>query len=135
TLDNLMANTAKVAGKKRESLEASGELVKVSRSLVRLDTNVDLKMDWDNWKIQPMDTARMLALCKEWGFNSLANQIRALDGDVALAAPAAPAQSELFSGEELFPFGANAPAETAEPAGVTRWGPACHPIHQPAALD
>lgn len=123
TLDNLMANTAKVTGKKRESLEASAELVKTSRSLVRLDTNVDLPFDWDGWKLRSMDTARLLGLFKEWGFTGLANQVRASDGDVAeptgaLTRADAPAQGELFApGEELFPFGANASPDNADANG------------------
>ncbi len=48
-------------------------------------------------------------LFQEWGFHSLANQFR--DSSRTTAA----VQGELFSGDELFPFGANAPAETVEP--------------------
>jgi DNA polymerase-1 len=112
TLDNLLANVDKVKGaKKQEALRASVEKVDVSRRLVRLATDVPLTLDWEGWKLRPMDTERLLALCREWGFNNLAGQIR------ALAKSAAPVQGELFvAGEEMFPFGANAP-ET-EPVGA-----------------
>lgn len=129
TLDNLLANTARVPGKKREALEASGEIIKLSRRLVRLDTNVDVPLTWDAWKVQPMDTDRLLALCREWGFNTLAGQIRALGG-----APAAPAQAEMFAGEELFPFGANAP--DGEKADAPReWRPVYTLIDTPEAFE
>lgn len=107
TLDNLMANLDKVAGaKKQESLRASRELVQKSRQLVRLADDVPLQVDWEGWKLQPLDRERLLRCCREWGFQSLAQQIRMQSEEPA----AAPVQSELFpsNGEELFPFGANA---------------------------
>jgi DNA polymerase-1 len=158
TLDNLLANTARVTGKKRESLETSGEIVKLSRSLVRLDTNMDIPLTWHAWKIHPIDTPRMLTLCKEWGFHSLANQVRALgeaagDDPFAPVAPSAPIQGDLFSGatpaadsfdgEELFPFGANAPADAAPDArgeltvapDLTHWQPTYSLIDTSEKLD
>src|SRR5262245_21276776 len=111
TLDNLLANVDKVPGKKQESLRASGTAVLVSRQLVRLATDVPLKLDWEGWKPRAMDTERLLAQCREWGFQSLAGQIRALGGKSA-----APVQGELFAaGEELFPFGANEAAAEKVP--------------------
>ncbi|MFO0842239.1 MAG: DNA polymerase I [Gemmataceae bacterium] len=122
TLDNLMANIDKVPGaKKQESLRASVGLVAVSRRLVRLADDVPVKLDWDAWKPGPIDTERMLALCRDWGFHSLAGQIRSLAGKSA----AAPAQGELFSEAEMFPFGANADdgegEAPAEPPRDTAW--------------
>ncbi|MGL4553093.1 MAG: DNA polymerase I, partial [Gemmataceae bacterium] len=90
---------------------------------------VELPIDWDGWRLQPMDTARLMTLCKEWGFNSLANQIRALDGDVPDTSAPVPVQ------EELFPFGANAPAAEPEPAPAVGWNPAYRLIDTPEAFD
>ncbi len=109
TLDNLLKNIDKVPGaKKQESLRASSSLLGVSRQLVRLVDNVPIEMNWDAWKPGPIDTERMLELCREWGFNSLAREIRALGHQSSGST-----QAELFSQEELFPFGANA-APTSE---------------------
>src|SRR5262249_17435392 len=70
------------------------------------------------WKLQPIDTERMVALCQEFGFQSLTNQVRALARTSTTsvpgtppAAPPGPVQGDLFAGEELFPFGANATEE------------------------
>lgn len=103
TLDNLLANVDKVKGaKKQESLRASGDIVAKSRRLVKLETNVPMRLDWDGWRLRDaIDVERMLALCREWGFHSLGNQIR------TLGKAQTPSQGELF-GEETFPFGANA---------------------------
>jgi DNA polymerase-1 len=112
TLDNLLANIDKVQGaKKQEALRASRDLVAVSRRLVRLSTETPIQMDWEGWKLRPVNTERMLALCREWGFQSLASQIRTM-GQPAVK------QAELFGdGEEMFPFGANAPQEETPPSG------------------
>jgi DNA polymerase-1 len=109
TLDNLLANVDKVPGKKQQVLRESGERIALSRQLVRLDDHVPIEFDWEGWKLRPIDAPRLLELCREWGFQSLAGQIRAMSRGQE---PAAPVQAELFAaGEELFPFGANAPAQ------------------------
>ncbi len=108
TLENILANVDRIAGAKRqENLRAAGPIVALSRSLVRLATDVPITFDWEGWRMKPIHTEQMLALCREWGFHSLAGQVR------ALAKSAAPTQRELFptDGEEMFPFGANAREE------------------------
>ncbi|MBY0228718.1 MAG: DNA polymerase I [Gemmataceae bacterium] len=125
TLDNLMANTAKVTGKKREALEAAGETVKLSRSLVKLADDVPIPMEWDRWKVQTPDAEAFIALCKEWGFTGFAAQVRGI-AEREGAPPAEPVQRGLFdapppAGEELFPFGANV-AEDAPARPEEGWG-------------
>ncbi len=123
TLEGVLANIDKVPGaKKQEALRAAGPTLALSRQLVRLADDVPVKMDWDAWRLAPIDLDRFLALCHECGLHSLASQARA----VSRAAPppkgkdkaASPQQGELFgAGEEMFPFGANAPPpESAPPA-------------------
>ncbi len=111
TLDNLLASLDKVKGKLRESLAAAGETVALSRRLVRLADDVPMSLDWDAWKLRPLDAPKLLALCQDYGFRSLADQVRKLTG---YAGPVAVGtQKELFASEpvepveELFPFGAN----------------------------
>jgi DNA polymerase-1 len=125
TLENVLANVEKISGlKRRENLRAAGPTVALSRQLVRLATDVPVELDWDAWRVRQPDTERLLALCQEWGFQSLASQVRA----AARPAKAAPVQKQLFAdGEELFPFGANAEAEAeaeqpAKPAAAARPG-------------
>src|SRR5262249_46659439 len=117
TLEGVLANIDKVSGAKRqENLRAAGPVVALSRPLVRLATDVPIEADWEGWKLRPIDAERLLVLCREWGFQSLAGQVR-LQGKAA-----APARGELFAagnGEELFPFGANAPEAEATPSPPT----------------
>jgi DNA polymerase-1 len=145
-LDNILANADRVSGaKKQENLRAAGPTVALSRQLVRLADDVPIALDWDAWRLQPPDVDRFLALCQEWGFHSLANQVRAMrpaegqppPGADAPGSPAAQ-QGELFSGEEMFPFGANAAeaptADGAAPAGDA-WPHTYHLVDTPKAFQ
>jgi DNA polymerase-1 len=125
TLENILAHIDRVPGAKRqESLRNAGDIIERTRKLVRLDTNVPLKLDWDAWRLRDPDVPRLRQLFQEWGFHSLANQLR------ESGRTAGQSQGELFAAEELFPFGANAPAEAAEspatgetpvPPGADNW--------------
>jgi DNA polymerase-1 len=78
TLDNLLANIDRVAGaKKQESLRASGELVQLSRRLVRLASDVPLEMSWEGWRLRPPDYGSLVSLLQNWGFRGLTDQVRA----------------------------------------------------------
>jgi DNA polymerase I len=115
TLDKLMANLDKVAGAKRqEHLKAAQPNLELSRRLVRLADDVPLQWDWDAWRLRDIDTPKMLDLCRELGFRTLASEVR------QAVQPAAPMQAGLFpeDGEESFPFGANAPAAAEASGGV-----------------
>lgn len=128
TLDNLLANIDKVPGaKKQENLRAWAAGEQTSRTLVRLDTNVPITMDWDAWKLQTMDEPALVALCREWGFRTLLAQIQG--PGAAAVADAPPAQGELF------PFGANtepavSPAAEA-PKPPSDWNATYHLVDTP----
>jgi DNA polymerase-1 len=108
TLENVLANIDKVAGKKRqESLREAVKEIPRTRDLVRLATDVPIKLDWDAWRLRGVDVEKFLALCREWGFHSLANQVRNLS--VAHGQSSVAEEHEPIQGE-LFPFGANSPA-------------------------
>jgi 5'-3' exonuclease len=99
SLENILANIDRIPGAKRqESLRNSGDIIERARKLVRLDTNVPLELDWDAWRLRDLDVPRLRQLFQEWGFHSLANQLRE------------PGSSGGAVQGELFPFGANADA-------------------------
>jgi len=76
TVDNLLANLAKVSGAKRkENLEASRETLKMGRQLIALDTNLNLPLDWDALRITPADSKALKALCAECGFHGFLAEI------------------------------------------------------------
>jgi DNA polymerase-1 len=109
TLDNLLAHLDEVAGAKRkENLRAAQPTLERTRSLVRLATDVPIPLTWDEWKLRDVDGPKLLELFQEWGFRSMAADLRA-----QLMTKRAD-QPELFGGED-FNFGANAGA-AEEPA-------------------
>jgi DNA polymerase-1 len=109
TLDQLLAQVDQVPGKKGEALKASAEIVRKSRQLVRLERHVDLEMDWEGWKLRDWDAPRLLALFRDWGFRSFAEQVRAASKGLVAAdaddtGPATPArrpvQRQLFASDD-----------------------------------
>ena len=48
----------------------------MSRQLVRLADDVPVPLEWDAWRLQEIDAPKMLDLCRELGFRSLAAEIR-----------------------------------------------------------
>jgi DNA polymerase-1 len=139
TLENVLANIDKVPGaKKQEALRDSVATIPLTRQLVRLATDVPVQMDWGAWKLREPDAPRLVELFQEWGFHSLANQFRGADRPAA--APAV--QGELFSeGDELFPFGANAPADGKDGAAANggeskpNWPHTYHLVDTAAKFD
>jgi len=123
TLEKLLNNIDKVSGAKRQQeLKAFLPRFATSRQLVELKTDVPVAIDWDAWRLKPMDTPRLLALFQEWGFHNLGRQLREAAGN------SAPEQGSLFGeGEELFPFGANASPEPVVQAARLQAVPAGEP--------
>jgi DNA polymerase-1 len=111
TIENILANIDNISGAKRkENLRASRDKVPLTRKLVRLATDVPVDLEWEAWRVRPLDVPRLLELCKEFGFRSLAEQIK--------SAGSAPVQRTLFDEPGVdFKFGANAePAADGAPA-------------------
>ena len=70
TLDNLLANVAKVSGAKRkENLTNFADVARRARSLIVLRDDLDLKLDWDALRTSPPDVKAVKALCNECGFH------------------------------------------------------------------
>ncbi len=110
TLDNLMAHLDEVSGAKRqENLRASVPTLELTRTLVRLATDVPVEMDWDQWRLRDMDVPQLLALLQECGIRGLAVELRAMQPTKRADQP------ELFGAEE-FAFGANAVEEEPPPS-------------------
>jgi len=100
TLENILANIERIPGAKRqENLRASQEQIRLSRSLVRLDTDVPMKLDWEGWRVRPPDVKRLLRLFQEWNFNRFADTVRSEFKEEKLPAPSAAVQQrDLFAG-------------------------------------
>ncbi|HEX4591684.1 MAG TPA: 5'-3' exonuclease H3TH domain-containing protein, partial [Gemmataceae bacterium] len=77
TLDNLLAHVDELPkGKMKENIQANSEKVLLSRKLVRLESNVPLAMDWDQWRVHDYDAGKLLPLFEEAGFRGFSNKMR-----------------------------------------------------------
>jgi DNA polymerase-1 len=137
SLDNLLANLDRVASAKtREAVRAAAGQLALSRRLVRLDTAVPLDMDWEGWRRQEPDHARLLELFQGWGFRRLADQMRAAvrthGAGPKATRPDRSKQQELFAEPDAFPFGANRAPEARPPAAA--WQAAYHLVNTPQKL-
>ncbi len=98
TIENILANAEQLKGRVRENLKSHAEQLKLSRELVVLKRDVDLKCDWDAWRLQPFDFPTLLELFQECGFHRYANEVRTDYKPVVQAKPRADGQGDLFSG-------------------------------------
>ncbi|MGF1579520.1 MAG: DNA polymerase I [Gemmataceae bacterium] len=77
TLENLVANVKKVKGPKRQAaIEESLPNLERTRQLVRLKTNVPMKLDWEGWRRKPLNVPKLSEMFREWGFNSFTAQVQ-----------------------------------------------------------
>jgi DNA polymerase-1 len=78
TLDEVLANTDKIKGKKAERIRESTDIALLSRKLVRLDTDVPVVVPWRRAQVTSINSAAALQLCEEFGFRSLAERVAGL---------------------------------------------------------
>ncbi len=77
TLDHVLANADKAQGKKlQENLIAFADQARMSRELVRLRTDLPLKIDFDAARIQTPDRATLDAFFKLLNFSRFASAMR-----------------------------------------------------------
>jgi DNA polymerase I len=76
TLDNLLANADAISGKIGESLRASFDIVKLSKQLVTIKTNLDLNITLESMLRQPIDPSQLQILVEELEFKSWLNELR-----------------------------------------------------------
>ena len=70
TLENLLANVAKVSGAKRkENLTQFADVARRAQKLVTLTDDLDLDLDWDLLRTTIPDVGALKALCIECGFH------------------------------------------------------------------
>jgi DNA polymerase-1 len=113
SIDNMIANLDKLDGVVSAKIQASikeaveTKALELGRKLVRLEINMPLKFDWENWHLHNYDGPKLLELFQQWGFRTLSNRVR----------EETQKQATLFEEpsdqpDADFAFGANAPADT-----------------------
>ncbi len=76
TLDELLANTEKVSGAKRQqNLREHAEIARRARTLVLLKEDLPLQLDWDALRTTGYDARALKALCADCGFHGFLNEI------------------------------------------------------------
>ena len=70
TLENLLANVAKIPQPKRkENLTKFADVARRARTLVKLRDDLDIALDWEHLKTTTPDVKALKALCIECGFH------------------------------------------------------------------
>lgn len=75
SLDAILDNTDKIAGKNQERLRAYAEQARLSKKLARIVTDAPIDFDPKMFELEPFDREQLAALFKELEFRTLANQI------------------------------------------------------------
>lgn len=78
TLEQILANTDKIKGKKGSVIRESRDQALLSQQLVRLDANVPIEIDWAAGRLGGMDVPQAVAICEEAGFRSLKDRVEKL---------------------------------------------------------
>ncbi len=119
SIEGIYANIDKVKGKRRESLEASKDLIALSRTLVTLKDDCELGFSLDQARFDKSraDMARLTEFLRLLGITSLQKSAEELFGTAPHTAPAVtetPQQINLFG---------TAATKAQDPSGVTRSAP------------
>jgi len=117
TLDLILANADKVAGKKRsQNLREHADAARASRELVRLHLDVPCEIPWEAGRVAAPPVDAVVAFLKEMGFRSLVSEAERKLG--AASGPAALPATRLSDPSPLFP--AKQPQHAASEAEVMR---------------
>jgi len=145
TLDNVLAHVDEIAGAKRqENLRGAGEVIARSRQLVRLATDVPLNYEWENWRVHDWDAPRLLALCREFGFHRLADEVRQTSvvrsplSVAAVGAGARKARETSYQGDLFSDSDEASPPDEATDYGLRTtddWQATYHLVNTPEKFD
>lgn len=119
SLDAILANAAKVAGKKRsQNLQDHADTARSSRELVRLHLNVPCEIPWEQGRVAVPPVEPVIAFLKEMGFKSLvAEAERRLSGG-APAVPVSPGKAASSGKAGKTPHGSPLFPDDLPPAAV-----------------
>ncbi len=71
TLEGILANIGKVSGvKRKENLQAFGDIARRGQTLIRLQEDLELGLNWDELKLSDPNSVALRELCRECGFQT-----------------------------------------------------------------
>jgi DNA polymerase-1 len=111
SIDGLLEHIDEIKGKRRENIEASLDVLKLSRKLVTLKDDLDVELDLDAAVCDPaaFPVSKVEAIFRQLGFGRRVDELRAL----ALSGAAAPVSASPPDGQaSLFPEAVAEPPPT-----------------------
>lgn len=75
SVENLLANAAKLKGKQRENAEAYADQAMLSKELATIITDVPINVSWEDLEICPRDDEALKALLTEFEFRTLTKRL------------------------------------------------------------
>ncbi|MGN6643732.1 MAG: DNA polymerase I, partial [Verrucomicrobiota bacterium] len=75
TVENLLANTANLKGRVKESLETNREIALLSKQLVTILCDAPCSYDLEGLKLRPPDEEKLKAMLVEFEFNSIGKRL------------------------------------------------------------
>jgi DNA polymerase I len=75
SMENLLANTAKLKGKQRENVEASMDLARLSRDLATIILDVPINITWDDLILSTRDDEALKTLFNDFEFRTLSKRL------------------------------------------------------------
>ncbi len=120
TIENLLANTAKLKGKLKEKVENNAELGLLSKKLATICTTCDVTFDAKDYELSAPDNEKVQTIFEELEFRRLKDQfVKIFSGEAiettatTSSSPKAKAQTSEAGGGQFSLFGTD-PSSTAE---------------------
>lgn len=115
SVEGLLANTDKLKGKQKETVEANVEQARMSRHLATIVTDVDIAFEPQKLIMEEPDRAVLEKLFEELEFRQISNRVF---GTAAQAVPKVGIQMDLFGEPMAAPKGTRSPEAPSEEANA-----------------
>ncbi len=96
SIENLLANTAKLKGKQKENIETHADSAILSKDLATIITDVPVEVTWDDLVLSPRDDEAVKALFTEFEFRSLTKRLFPAGSAESIPPDTAPESPTLF---------------------------------------
>ena len=112
SMENIMANTAKLKGKLRENIEAYAEQGMLSKDLATIITDVPIDVTWEDLLLSPRNEDALIALFNEFEFRSLTKRLSLGNAAILPVDSGSVPESSSGAAPELSASGQTAPLDS-----------------------